>query len=207
MKDFGVQATVVYPGYFRTDFLTTGSLGTPQQPIAAYQAIRDSLALHQNQINGNQPGDPEKAAAALIQLSEAETQPLHLFLGADAYQMADVKMAAVQHDLRQWQGVGTATGFAVPNLFAINNGVVKNALYSSSRYQVNSLYGRAQLDYKRFVFLEGTARNDWDSSLPSDSRSYFYYSGSAALGYTDLLKLDSKVLARSPGPGGRSWGS
>ena len=32
------------------------------------------------------------------------------------------------------------------------------------------------------------------SSLPSDSRSYFYYSGSAALGYTDLLKLDSKVL-------------
>ncbi len=88
----------------------------------------------------------------------------------------------------------TATGFAVPNLFSINNGVVKNALYNSSRYQVNSLYGRAQLDYKRFIFLEGTARNDWDSSLPSDSRSYFYYSGSAALGYTDLLKLDSKVL-------------
>ena len=113
MKDFEVQATVVYPGYFRTDFLTTGSLGTPQQPIAAYQSIRDSLALHQDQISGHQPGDPEKAAAALIQLSEAETQPLHLFLGEDAYQMADQKIAAVQHDLRQWQGVGTATGFAV----------------------------------------------------------------------------------------------
>ncbi len=70
MKDFGVRATVVYPGYFRTDFLTACSMGTPSQPIAAYQAIRDSLALHQDQIDGHQPGDPGKAAA-LIQLSGA----------------------------------------------------------------------------------------------------------------------------------------
>lgn len=113
MKDFGVQATVVYPGYFRTDFLTAGSMGTPQQPIAAYQAIRDSLALHQEQINGNQPGDPEKAAAVLIQISEAEAQPLHLFLGEDSYELADQKIAAVQRELQQWQAVATATGFAV----------------------------------------------------------------------------------------------
>ncbi|WP_375418982.1 hypothetical protein [uncultured Hymenobacter sp.] len=38
---------------------------------------------------------------------------MHLFLGEDAYQMADHKIVAVQHDLRQWQGVGAATGFAV----------------------------------------------------------------------------------------------
>ena len=66
MKDFGVHATVVYPGYFRTDFLTAGSLGTPAHPTAAYQSIRDSQTLHEQQINGNQPGDPEKAAAVLI---------------------------------------------------------------------------------------------------------------------------------------------
>jgi NAD(P)-dependent dehydrogenase (short-subunit alcohol dehydrogenase family) len=113
VKEFGINATVVYPGYFRTDFLTSGSLGTPKQPIAAYQSIRDSQAQHEEQINGNQPGDPVKAAEVLIQISEAENPPLHLFLGEDSYHMADVKIAAVQHDLQQWQGVANATNFAV----------------------------------------------------------------------------------------------
>ncbi|MDU0372437.1 SDR family oxidoreductase [Hymenobacter endophyticus] len=111
VQEFGVQASVVYPGYFRTDFLTSGSLGTPQQPLAAYQAVRDSQTAHEQQINGNQPGDPEKAAAALIQLSETERQPLHFFLGADAYQMAGQKTALVQQQLQQWQHLATATGF------------------------------------------------------------------------------------------------
>lgn len=112
MQEFDVQATVVYPGYFRTDFLTSGSLGTPRQPIAAYQSVRDSLTLHRDQINGNQPGDPEKAAAVLIEVSEADNPPVHLFLGDDAYQMAGQKMAAVQQELTQWQGLAAATGFA-----------------------------------------------------------------------------------------------
>lgn len=109
VKDFGVQASVVYPGYFRTNFLTAGSLGTPQHPLAAYQSVRESQAAHEQQINGNQPGDPEKAAATLLQLSEADQQPVHLFLGADAYQMAEHKIATVQHDLQQWQAVAAAT--------------------------------------------------------------------------------------------------
>ena len=113
MKEFGVHATVVYPGYFRTDFLTSGSLGTPAQPIAAYQAIRDSQAAHEQQINGNQPGDPQKAAEVLIQVSEAANPPIHLFLGADANQMAAQKIAAVQHDVQQWQALTSATDFAV----------------------------------------------------------------------------------------------
>jgi NAD(P)-dependent dehydrogenase (short-subunit alcohol dehydrogenase family) len=111
VKEFGIRATVVYPGYFRTEFLSAGSLGTPQNPIGAYQSIRDSQALHEQQINGNQPGDPVKAAQVLMQLSEAENPPVHLFLGEDAYQLANQKIAAVQHDLQQWQATATATGF------------------------------------------------------------------------------------------------
>jgi len=111
VQSFGVQATVVYPGYFRTDFLSAGSLGTPQAPLAAYQAVRDSQTTHEQQINGNQPGDPAKAVALLIEVSEAETQPRHLFLGEDAYQLAAQKMAAVQQDLTQWQAAATATNF------------------------------------------------------------------------------------------------
>jgi len=111
VKPFGVQATVVYPGYFRTEFLSGGSMGKPQTPLDAYQAVRDSQTAHEQQINGNQPGDPQKAAELLIQVSEAENPPVHLALGADAYQMADQKITTMQHDLQQWQEAATATGF------------------------------------------------------------------------------------------------
>ncbi|MBO2009757.1 SDR family NAD(P)-dependent oxidoreductase [Hymenobacter negativus] len=108
---FGIKATVVYPGYFRTEFLSAGSVGTPQTPIEAYQEVRESQLVHQQQINGQQPGDPAKAVALLIEVSEAEQPPISLFLGADAYQMADQKMTAVRHDMQQWQAQATATDF------------------------------------------------------------------------------------------------
>ena len=111
IKPFGIKATVVHPGYFRTEFLSAGSMGKPQRPLDAYQAVRDSQTQHEQQINGNQPGDPEKAAALLIEVSEAENPPLHLFLGEDAYQLAEQKIAAVQHDMQQWQAAATATSF------------------------------------------------------------------------------------------------
>lgn len=111
IKPFGVNATVVYPGYFRTKFLSAGSMGKPQHPLDAYQTVRDSQTQHEQQINGNQPGDPEKAAALLIEVSETENPPLHLFLGEDAYQLAAQKIAAVQHDMQQWQAAATATSF------------------------------------------------------------------------------------------------
>ncbi|WP_332368116.1 SDR family oxidoreductase [Spirosoma telluris] len=59
-KAFGINVTIVSPGYFRTDFLTATSIGVPSHPIDAYEAVRASQQAHQTQINGNQPGDPKK---------------------------------------------------------------------------------------------------------------------------------------------------
>ncbi len=111
-KAFGINVTVVSPGYFRTEFLTPGSLSVPQQPVAAYEEVRQSQAAHQNQINGNQPGDPDKLAATLIQLTNEPNPPLHLFLGQDAYDLAHQKIGAVQHDLEGWKTMSVSTGFA-----------------------------------------------------------------------------------------------
>ncbi|WP_210516133.1 SDR family NAD(P)-dependent oxidoreductase [Hymenobacter terricola] len=110
---FGIRATVVYPGYFRTEFLSAGSVSTPQQPIDAYQEVRDTQAAHEQEINGQQPGDPAKAVALLIEISAVEQPPLSLFLGPDAYQVAGQKIAAVQQDMEQWKVQATATDFAV----------------------------------------------------------------------------------------------
>ena len=113
VKDFGVQATVVFPGYFRTEFLTAGSMGLPAQPLDVYQTVRDSQAAHTEDINGQQPGDPEKGMAVLIQLSEAAEQPVHLFLGEDAHGLARQQMQAVTQDLEQWEPVAAATNFSL----------------------------------------------------------------------------------------------
>jgi NAD(P)-dependent dehydrogenase (short-subunit alcohol dehydrogenase family) len=113
VKDFGVKVTVVSPGYFRTEFLSSGSVVTPKNAIDAYQAVRDSQQAHQQDINGNQPGDPEKAVAAIIKISEVENPPLHFFLGEDAYNMAYTKMDALKSDLETWKELTTATGFDV----------------------------------------------------------------------------------------------
>lgn len=110
-KAFGVNVTLVYPGYFRTSFLTGDSMGLPKNPIADYEEARQSVIAHQNEINGNQPGDPEKAVDALIKISNEENPPLHLFLGEDAYNMAHAKIEEVQADLEKWKSVTVSTGF------------------------------------------------------------------------------------------------
>lgn len=111
VKEFGIHATVVSPGYFRTGFLTPDSLSVPVNPIAAYQTVRDVQDAHQQDINDNQPGDPEKGAAVIIAITETQNPPLHLFLGQDAFDLAHVKMDAVKKDLEDWKALSTATGF------------------------------------------------------------------------------------------------
>ncbi|KOP39698.1 KR domain-containing protein [Flavobacterium sp. WLB] len=111
IKPFGVHATIVYPGYFRTDFLKDSSLLLPENPIAEYKNVRESESAHKDDINGNQPGDPVKLAEALIKASQDQNPPLHLFLGEDAYNMANQKIASVQSELEQWKPISVSTGF------------------------------------------------------------------------------------------------
>lgn len=108
-KEFGIKATVVYPGYFRTDFLSGDSMGKPANPIADYVEARKSQEQHEAEINGNQPGDPEKAAKLLVEVANSSDAPIHLFLGKDAYATVDVKNAVVQKDMAAWKSKATAT--------------------------------------------------------------------------------------------------
>lgn len=111
VKPFGIQATVVFPGYFRTSFLSSGSLNVPKHEIREYSEVRASQSAHQNDINGNQPNDPEKGVAAIIRIAESENPPLHLFLGQDAYELAGQKMALIEENMTSWRDLATDTAF------------------------------------------------------------------------------------------------
>lgn len=111
-KAFGVKVVIVSPGYFRTNFLASTSLAVPAKQIDAYKDVRESQAQHQNGINGQQAGDPEKGIDVLIEISKSENPPLHLFLGPDAYHVAKQKISAVESDMDSWETLATSTNFS-----------------------------------------------------------------------------------------------
>ena len=111
MKSFGVYTTLVYPGYFRTNFLSEGSVKTPNNPIEEYKTAREMEQAHLKDIDGNQPNDPEKGAEILIALSKQENPPIHFFMGKDAYHYADLKIETIQKAMKENITLGTSTGF------------------------------------------------------------------------------------------------
>jgi NAD(P)-dependent dehydrogenase (short-subunit alcohol dehydrogenase family) len=111
VKPFGIKVTIVSPGYFRTNFLDS-SLQVPAHPMSEYQLVRDSQNTHQHQINGKQMGDPEKAASAMIEAAQLDEAPLHLFLGEDAYQLAEQKINLVRTNMQSVKNLATATALA-----------------------------------------------------------------------------------------------
>ncbi len=64
--------------------------------------------------------------------------------------------------------------FYTRNLYTIGNGRQRDATYDFSERQVNSLYGSAEVSYKDYLFLSGTVRNDWFSTLSPENRSILY---------------------------------
>src|SRR5690606_4102449 len=110
-KIFGINATVVYPGYFRTDFLSKGSVQTPDSPMQEYETARQSEQAHLESISGNQPNDPEKAADVLIATSQENNPPVHLLLGNDAYDILKRKIEIMTNDVEQWKKHTLSTTF------------------------------------------------------------------------------------------------
>jgi NAD(P)-dependent dehydrogenase (short-subunit alcohol dehydrogenase family) len=106
---FGIKVTIVQPGYFRTNFLSAGSLVVPQNQIADYQNVRDTVNFHQNDMDKQQAGDPEKAAVAMISITNEANPPLNLFLGEDAYGLVEKKLAFVQNELTTWKELTLST--------------------------------------------------------------------------------------------------
>jgi short-subunit dehydrogenase len=110
VKEFNIKVTVVEPSGFRTGFLTKDSLAYTESKIDGYKAVKDTQERYLA-ANGKQPGDPEKASEILIELSESDETPLHLYLGQDAYSRAAEKLKNMTNELEKWKGTTIAADF------------------------------------------------------------------------------------------------
>ncbi|HEX8041264.1 MAG TPA: TonB-dependent receptor, partial [Chryseosolibacter sp.] len=79
-------------------------------------------------------------------------------------------------------------GLVVNNLFNLSNGT-GNPTYGEEDYKTRlmGVYGKLTVGYKDFLFLTATARNDWDSRLNKDNRSFFYPSAEASVILSDAI--------------------
>ena len=90
------------------------------------------------------------------------------------------------------QRVNIANGLGVNNKFDLGFASVLGVTTATTKRQLNSVYGTAQLAFKNYLFLDLTARNDWSSTLP-EPFAYFYPSVGISAILSDMMKMPSWV--------------
>ena len=111
VADFGIRVTALAPGQFRTDWAGRSMDRTPRS-ISDYDAVMDPIRAARQAKSGNQPGDPAKAAQALLAIVDAETPPVRLFLGEDALGVVHQKLDAMKAEIAAWDALSRSTSFA-----------------------------------------------------------------------------------------------
>ncbi len=110
LKPLGINVTNVVPGPFRTDFITR-SLNKAEKNIDDYEQTVGKFVEFLEKIDGKQPGDPDKAAKAIINITKLEKPPLYLYLGEYAYKTANRKIKTMKKYLDDWEDIGLHTDF------------------------------------------------------------------------------------------------
>jgi NAD(P)-dependent dehydrogenase (short-subunit alcohol dehydrogenase family) len=111
LAPLGIHATVVEPGYFRTNFLDGSSLQRTAMEIPDYAETVGKIRKLASSLSYQQPGDPTKLAQAMLQLANADTPPLRLPLGTDTLQAIAQKNAYVEQETAQWRALAESTDY------------------------------------------------------------------------------------------------
>jgi NAD(P)-dependent dehydrogenase (short-subunit alcohol dehydrogenase family) len=109
LKPLGIHATVIEPGFFRTDFLDARSLSVSPSQIGDYADTVGAARNFAATANHAQPGDPAKLAAALMTLVDAADPPLRMPFGSDTVRRIEEKNAFVAQELARWRDLAIST--------------------------------------------------------------------------------------------------
>jgi NAD(P)-dependent dehydrogenase (short-subunit alcohol dehydrogenase family) len=110
LAPLGISATAVEPGGFRTDFAGR-SLMQSSTPIADYAGTAGKRRKEHDTVHGTQPGDPTKAAAAIIEAVESGHPPFMLLLGNDASNGFRAALDALRTEVDEWEALSRSTDF------------------------------------------------------------------------------------------------
>jgi NAD(P)-dependent dehydrogenase (short-subunit alcohol dehydrogenase family) len=110
VAELGIRVVNVAPGGLRTDF-ATGSKVIVADKLSDYDGLaRDAERIMADHA-GQEPGDPAKAARAILIIADAEAPPMHLLLGEDALKYAGYAAQGLAADIEAWKTLSLSTGF------------------------------------------------------------------------------------------------
>ena len=108
---FGINTTIVNPGFFRTELLTEQSTTYAEPSIADYNERRGPLVEYWKAQNGQQSGDPAKLARALVAIAGQNPPPRRFIAGADAIAGAEQKIADLKAQIEANRDLSTSLAF------------------------------------------------------------------------------------------------
>ncbi len=111
VKPLGVRVTLIEPGAFRTGFAGSAAMKAETR-IADYAALTAGMDEYYATQNGQQMGDPVKAAEVIVDMVKSDSAPVRLMLGEDAYNLWEGAVASRNRDLAKWRARGEDT--AIP---------------------------------------------------------------------------------------------
>lgn len=110
LAPLGIKVLLVEPGPFRTDWAGRSATEVPTT-IADYDTTAGIRTRTIRGYSGQQPGDPKRAATAIVQAVESAQPPLRLLLGKMALAGARNKLDALKKDFDGWAEVSSAADF------------------------------------------------------------------------------------------------
>jgi NAD(P)-dependent dehydrogenase (short-subunit alcohol dehydrogenase family) len=109
LQPLGINVTVIEPGAFRTDFAGR-SLTQTATAIEDYAQTAGKRRKENDTVHGTQPGDPAKAAEAILAIVESANPPALVVLGKDAFDAFGAVAEAQRTELDQWRDLSLSTG-------------------------------------------------------------------------------------------------
>jgi NAD(P)-dependent dehydrogenase (short-subunit alcohol dehydrogenase family) len=110
VRQFGIKVTAIEPGAFRTDWAGR-SMTRASRTISDYASLLEPISASRAARSGKQPGDPARAALAIIKVVESEHPPVHLLLGTDAVKFVREKIATLTKEIDDWESLSVSTDF------------------------------------------------------------------------------------------------
>ena len=111
VEPLGIKVMLVEPSGFRTDWAGRSANESKKQ-IAAYAATAGAWRKQVRASSGKQPGDPVRAAQAIIKAVECPKPPHHLLLGNDAYDGATAKLKELGREFSAWESVARGADYS-----------------------------------------------------------------------------------------------
>jgi NAD(P)-dependent dehydrogenase (short-subunit alcohol dehydrogenase family) len=109
VRPLGIKVTIVEPGAFRTDW---GGSSMRILPVSEeYEPTVGEMNRYRRAVDGQQPGDPARAAVIITEIARLDQPPLRLLLGSDALRIAGESAQARQAEAAEWAPVSRSADF------------------------------------------------------------------------------------------------